>query len=219
MCRSLNLSRNRIGIDVLVPLLHELRFCDSLEILDLSWNAINHRCVKALCEVLIPRDRTEKDIQEEKSVEEQNMTMPLWTYNRTLSSLSLAGNRVGYLGVISLNRVLSTHPCLKELNLFHSSLDASGGKEISKSLRHNTVLEKLNLRFNNITQDGADAIANSLSENVTLKELNLADNHFGRLGVLKLYHGLKKSRGFLDIARTLGYNPEEPTKIRVRMRK
>ena len=214
ICRSLNLSRNRIGMDVLIPLLHELRFCDSLQVLDLSWNAIDHRCVKALCEVLIPRDRSEREIREETLVEEQSMTIPLYAYNKTLRSLSLAGNRVGYLGAISLNRVLKTHQCLCELNLFHSNLDAAGGKEISKSLRLNTVLRKLNLRFNNITQEGAKAIASALSENTTLKDLNLADNHFGRLGVMKLYHGLKKSRSFLDIARTIGYIPD--TKIRVR---
>ena len=76
------------------------------------------------------------------------------------------------------------------------------------------MLKKLNIRFNNITQEGAEAIASALSKNTTLKDLNLADNHFGRLGVLKLYHGLKKSRSFLDIARTIGYIPNTAMRVR-----
>lgn len=140
--------------------------------------------------------------------------------SRTLRSLCLSGNNIGYAGGAALAQALQANSALtlldlgynqldsdgaaslaaalrangacalRELRLYRNSVGPTGGAALGAALEVNTSLTKLDLGFNRLGSDGTFALANALAANATLRSLCLRRNGIDEEGGESLHDAL-----------------------------
>lgn len=148
-------------------LLHKyLRNHRGLQILDLSFNKIGDRGIKALSKLL-----------------HHSSPVPLVNFN-------LADNLITEEGGIYMGLILQHNSRLKSLSLRLNNLCDRGAESFFISLRRNDCLEKLCMSASSLTIDSATGISDMLEKNTGLRELDISCNTFGIEGGKILYEGL-----------------------------
>ena len=94
--------------------------------------------------------------------------------NRYLEMLSLPNNDLQFLATV-IFQSLSTISTLKFLDVQHNKLTKEAGKTIASVLHSNTRIEELNLDENNLGE-GTFLVAKALQKITSLKSLNLGNN-------------------------------------------
>jgi len=111
--------------------------------------------------------------------------------NKTLTKLSLNGNRLYDDQVCAIAEALKHNSTLKTLNLSNTYIQAEGTKSIGKTLEINKTLTKLSYAGNRCYKEGAKAIAKALKHNSTLITLDLSDSSIDTYGVIPIAEALK----------------------------
>ncbi|KAL7579831.1 hypothetical protein ACA910_004845 [Epithemia clementina (nom. ined.)] len=94
--------------------------------------------------------------------------------NVNLTSLCLANNELGNMGVAALARGLHYTGCrLQILNVAGNGCDSKSADSIASMLKHNKSMIELNLSFNDLGDCGAVVIAQSLGKNTSLQKLQM----------------------------------------------
>ena len=96
--------------------------------------------------------------------------------NHSVTSLSLAHNKIGDRGARALAKYIATsNSVLAELDLEDNVIGEAGGVALGHALHTNSPLLELNLRLNRLS-DGCAYVCAGLVNNATLTSLNLAAN-------------------------------------------
>ncbi len=100
-----------------------------------------------------------------------------------------------------LEEMLGENRTLRELDISHNPIGASGLGYIAKGLRHNTALVKLSLLqcSVSVTADNGPLLEEMLRENRTLQELDLTTNPLGASGLGYIAKGLQKNSGLVKL--------------------
>ena len=108
----------------------------------------------------------------------------------SLRKLYINHNNITYEAAdIAIAISCNTH--LQELDIGSNDFQASGIKEIAKSLQKISSLTKLYINHNNVTFEAADDIAAAISCNTHLQELDIGSNKFTELGAVKILRSLQ----------------------------
>jgi hypothetical protein len=111
--------------------------------------------------------------------------------NKTLTKLSLNGNKLYDYGACAIAEALKHNSTLKTLNLSDTYIHGEGTKSIGKTLEINKTLTKLSYAGNHCYTEGAKAIAKALKHNSTLITLDLSDSSIDTYGVIPIAEALK----------------------------
>jgi len=111
--------------------------------------------------------------------------------NKTLTKLSLHGNRLCDYGGFTIAEALKHNNTLKTLYLTHTNIKEQGPKAIGKTLEINKTLTKLSYAFNCCYTEGAKAIAKALKHNTTLITLDLSYSSIDTYAVITIAEALK----------------------------
>jgi Ran GTPase-activating protein (RanGAP) involved in mRNA processing and transport len=111
--------------------------------------------------------------------------------NTKLTRLSLAGNKIGQVGMTALAQSLIHNSSLRSLCLSDNELGDDEAVAMSYALNQNMGLVKLDLSRNNIGIVGASALSKSLVLNPTLTILELGRNKIGPTGACDIAESLK----------------------------
>ena len=109
----------------------------------------------------------------------------------SLETLNLAGNRIGYDGVIAVTGGLKSLTSLKTLDLSMSGMGDRSAAKLAEGIKHLPSLETLNLAWNEIGYDGIVALTGGIKNSTSLKMLNLSHNKIGGRSAAKLMEGIK----------------------------
>eukprot|EP00998_Keelungia_sp_KM082_P002062 NODE_1249_length_1409_cov_73.826053_g1238_i0.p1 GENE.NODE_1249_length_1409_cov_73.826053_g1238_i0~~NODE_1249_length_1409_cov_73.826053_g1238_i0.p1 ORF type:complete len:436 (+),score=56.87 NODE_1249_length_1409_cov_73.826053_g1238_i0:81-1388(+) len=96
--------------------------------------------------------------------------------NTSITSLNLAGNKLGEPGTKHVAQMLTENGTLRTLSLFNNYIDDSCLHPLCDALGQNNSLTALNLNYNDITDNGARQLALVFKTNTTLTKLSLVDN-------------------------------------------
>eukprot|EP01117_Protostelium_nocturnum_P008632 TRINITY_DN3098_c1_g1_i1.p1 TRINITY_DN3098_c1_g1~~TRINITY_DN3098_c1_g1_i1.p1 ORF type:complete len:376 (+),score=117.62 TRINITY_DN3098_c1_g1_i1:49-1176(+) len=113
----------------------------------------------------------------------------------TLISLNLGGNRMECEGAKAFASVLKSNPSLTLLDLSSNSIGNEGAIAIFSSLESNSILKSLDLRNNAIDGQGLEGIASSLKCNYSLTSLDLSSNVIGMEGAESIGLLLAENKG------------------------
>jgi Ran GTPase-activating protein (RanGAP) involved in mRNA processing and transport len=111
--------------------------------------------------------------------------------NKTLTKLSLHGNRLCDYGGFTIAEALKHNNTLKTLDLTDTHIKEQGTKSIGKTLEINKTLTKLSYAFNCCYTEGAKAIAKALKHNSTLITLELSYSSIDTNAVITIAEALK----------------------------
>jgi hypothetical protein len=111
--------------------------------------------------------------------------------NKTLTKLSLHGNRLCDYGGFTIAEALKHNNTLKTLDLTDTHIKEQGTKAIGKTLEINKTLTKLSYAFNCCYTEGAKAIAIALKHNTTLITLDLSYSSIDTYAVITIAEALK----------------------------
>jgi Ran GTPase-activating protein (RanGAP) involved in mRNA processing and transport len=122
---------------------------------------------------------------------------------KTLTSLCLAMNEIGDVGVGSLAEGLKDKKChVEDLDLSDNGISEEGALAVSDMLLENSRLQSLNLSFNSIGGNGASSIAYALDRNNTLRRLCLRRNNIDNIGAAAFAAMLPTMRGLKELSMT-----------------
>jgi Ran GTPase-activating protein (RanGAP) involved in mRNA processing and transport len=110
--------------------------------------------------------------------------------NKTLKTLNLCQNNIGFNGIIFLAAALRVNDSLKHLGLGKNNINAAAMQELCLALMSNTALTHLLLFSNCIEDKGAEALANLLLANSTIVTLDLYANNIKKEGAIALADAL-----------------------------
>ncbi|TPX59954.1 hypothetical protein PhCBS80983_g02103 [Powellomyces hirtus] len=111
--------------------------------------------------------------------------------NRTLVSLNLTGNKLGFDASVDLADMLQFNGSLKTLILRDNKLGDKEAQLFAEGLRQNSSLEVLDFSYNAIGDLGAITLGAGVGGNDTLKELNLGWNCIRHKGITGFLNGIK----------------------------
>ena len=151
--QEVDLSGERIEIDLAVRLFGVLKTNKTLTNLDLTQNELGNAPFQILADVL--------------------------GTNTTLTALNLADNELSKADFESLAAALGKNATLRSLNLTYNAPSHAGVKSLAAALETNRSLKDLNLSWNNLDPASADSLAASLTRNTTLTKLDLSCNSLG----------------------------------------
>jgi hypothetical protein len=110
--------------------------------------------------------------------------------NKTLTSLSIAGNRMlpmgtrhtaiisnSQPGAASLANALKENSSIVSLNIWGNVICPEGLNSLAPFLKHSPVLSKLNLKGNNLREEGAKTLADILKTNKNLTMLDISGDY------------------------------------------
>ena len=109
-----------------------------------------------------------------------------------LTKINIGNNAIGEQAADDIGNFLSKNTELKELDLSHNNLDATGIRNIFRKLNISR-LTKINISNNAIGEQAADDIGNFLSKNTELKELDLSHNNLDATGIRNICRKLNIS--------------------------
>ena len=109
-----------------------------------------------------------------------------------LTKINISNNAIGEQAADDIGNFLSKNTELKELDLSHNNLDATGISNICRNLNI-SHLTKINISNNAIDEQAADDIGNFLSKNTELKELDLSHNNLDATGIRNICRKLNIS--------------------------
>jgi Ran GTPase-activating protein (RanGAP) involved in mRNA processing and transport len=116
-----------------------------------------------------------------------------------IETLGLDKTGITSLGVQTVARFVSTHPCLRGLDLSLNNVTGDGIRFLSKALHLTPKLMDLDLHGNEINDDDAMMLSNALKHNCTLRSLNLCDNALERRGAQVLAEGLMQNHTLTEL--------------------
>lgn len=204
---SLNLAGNQIIDDGIARLSKALSFDQNqtLTSLDLSNNNFGIEGLTALVGAIAQPLKPNKTLTtlhlagNKLGDEAIGMLSKALSYNRSLTTLNLSDNQIGAVGARSLATYLRYNHNLLHLYLAHNLIDRYGAKHLASALKDNRRLITLNLLVNPISDFGVMDLADALEHNSTLKSLNLAFGQFGHRGPVKLARALEQNRGLTEL--------------------
>ena len=132
----------------------------TIEILELSRNALGNRGAKKIGDALIT--------------------------NRTLKKLDVSLNDISSRGGVSIANAARQNLTLKELNISWNAIGDIGGKALGEALGSNRALRTLDISQCAIGEDATCAISEGLRKNTTLKVLKMDHTRCGETGGKKL---------------------------------
>jgi hypothetical protein len=142
---TLYLHENSIGDDAVFCFEQSLgRFNTTLNVLDISSNAINNKSASALANIF-------------KSQSNLNG-------NSSLTELYLRNNQIGNASAIEFSKILLTNATLVILDISHNRVTDAGGSSFAQALYVNTHLQTLNLSFNRLSQSIGDQFLSVLTK-------------------------------------------------------
>ncbi|XP_068686719.1 leucine-rich repeat-containing protein 74A-like [Montipora foliosa] len=173
LLRVLNLKGNELGDEDAITVGSFLEWNESLEELDLSWNAIHLQGAAALAKGL--------------------------KTNRALRSVSLSRNSISNKGALEIGKALKVNRKLQILDVTNCGFNEIGAENILEGLRNNTVLEVLRIGRNTIHDYGAYKILKSIRKFSlsALKQLDLEDSTLDQACIQELDKLMKDRPGFI----------------------
>ena len=178
-------------------ILENLRFNNSLEVLNMSQNSIDQGEAFAFAEIITMGMSSLRELNFAKcgisGVGAKTIANSL-SHNTSLEVLNMSHNAIDQDGATALAKAICCNRSIKQLNIAECGISKAGTKAIAISLLHNTSLEVLIMSHNTIDQDGATAFADAISTNNTLKKLSLwsdddtVDEEFVMMIIRSLYH-------------------------------
>ena len=109
-----------------------------------------------------------------------------------LTKINISNNAIGEQAADDIGNFLSKNTELKELDLSHNNLDATGIRNICRKLNI-SHLTKINISNNAVGEQAADDIGNFLTKNTELKELDLSHNNLDAIGIRNICRKLNIS--------------------------
>ena len=215
--QEVDLSVERIEIDLAVRLFGVFKTNKTLTHLDLTQNELGNAPFQILADVLgtnttlTALNLTDNELSK---ADFESLAAALGK-NATLTSLDLTYNAPSHAGVKSLAAALETNRSLKDLNLSWNNLDPASVDSLAASLTRNTTLTKLDLSCNSLGNSPsllfktktaltkldltgndlgpatAESIGAALTTNTTLTFLDLCANNLGPAGAASLGAALK----------------------------
>ncbi|KAL7542979.1 hypothetical protein ACHAXR_012437 [Thalassiosira sp. AJA248-18] len=178
---SLNLRRNRIGIEGCSTLASMILDNRTLTMIDVSGNNLGDEGLEDLSKVI--------------------------PYNKTLYTLNVEDNKIGDVGASSLAMALMENDCLTTINLSGNLIGDGGASDLFKVLSgSNDMVTSLLLRFNAISDKGATELASALLDNESLTEVDLGHNKITNAGAKDLLKvvGINDTLEILELGGNLG---------------
>jgi Ran GTPase-activating protein (RanGAP) involved in mRNA processing and transport len=164
--RSVDLSRNQIGVGAAKAIANALKVNKTLRSVDLSRNQLGVGAAKAIANAL--------------------------KENTSLQSIYLYGNKIGVDGAKAIAEALKDNTCLQSMDLDKNEIGNEGAMAIAGTLKENASLRELYVGWNNICDEGAKAIAEALKANTSLQELNIQGNNIGKKGGQHILNALQQ---------------------------
>ena len=174
----------------------------SLQVLDVSFNAICDDGAEALAEAL----HTNNSLQVLNvsnnviSVDGAKALAEALHVNKTLKTLHLYDNKIGVEGAVSLSEALVHNYTLQELDVSDNVINVAGAKALAEALHVNKSLKVLLLEATNIDPEGAVSLSEALVHNHTLQELDVSCNHIGVNGARALAEALHTNNSLQVLA-------------------
>ena len=168
----LNLTRNNIGDKGLELLANALSNSKTLVALNLTSNSISHKGADKLFKIL---DKQESLI-----------------YLNVSSVEGTNRNRIGYMGLKGIPKMLSHNFYLETLNLSGNSIKNEGISLIMKGLNHNQTLKVLDCSNNDIDSEGIQLAFEETLKQSKINELYLNNNKIYDEGIIKLTESFPK---------------------------
>lgn len=108
--------------------------------------------------------------------------------NTSLTSLCLAGNPIGAVGMETIAHTLIAHQrnSLTQLDLSSCELGPAGGMRLANLLGSSITLREVNLSENGLDDDTAVALAENVATSISLSQLDVCCNKIGELGASRL---------------------------------
>ncbi len=97
-----------------------------------------------------------------------------------ITSLSLAGNRLGDQAVVGLAEALGNSRALTEVNLSDCAIGCAGACKLAESFEYNQRTTTLDLSWNHIRARGGKALAQCIRYNQAITDLDLSWNGIGQ---------------------------------------
>jgi len=167
--KELNISNNNISGKGSIDITHSLILHNnSLEVLDISGNAICEFGASAIAQVIIA--------------------------NKALTELNIGSNNIKAKGATIIARSLMHNASLKVLFINNNAIGEDGGKAIAQAINKHKTLRELDISQNGIavTLAGAASLATIITNN-TLIKLNIAKNSFSAKRVQVIADSLAKN--------------------------
>ena len=184
----LDVSFNAIGDDGAEALAEALHTNNSLQVLNVSNNVISVDGAKVLAGALhVNKTLKTLHLRCNKIGAEGAVSLSeALVHNQTLQKLDVSCNHIGVNGARALGKALHTNNSLQVLNVSHNDIGVAGAKALADALHVNKSLKTLHLRGNKISADGAVSFSEALVYNQTLQELDVPYNHIGVNGARAL---------------------------------
>ncbi|MDP2438370.1 MAG: COR domain-containing protein, partial [archaeon] len=148
---ALCLSNNALSDDGIVSISQVLLHCTTLDLLDLSANALTSASASLLATALAGDSRT-----------------------LSLCTLLLSGNPLGDDGASFLAPAIASSSSLQTLEMSNCGISDCGARDLFRSLRDNTCLRMLRMDANSFGDDAVEVLTESLRGNRCLTHLHLA---------------------------------------------
>jgi Ran GTPase-activating protein (RanGAP) involved in mRNA processing and transport len=170
-----------------------------IEELDLVYSGFDAQGIRDFCPFLV-RTTLKTLVLSRNEIRDEGVELLLDALmSSRIETLGLDKTGIGTRGIQCVARFVSTHPCLRGLDLSLNNITGDGIRYLSKALFLTRKLMDLDLHGNEIHDEDAVLLAHALQHNRTLRSLNLCDNALERRGAFVLAEALSHNHTLAEL--------------------
>ncbi|CAG8471790.1 11259_t:CDS:1 [Paraglomus occultum] len=199
--RTLRICRNNLHGGILKTIIDVLSNNNTVEVLDLSFNAIRDADAKDFSR-LLKKNKVLREIaigHNRITAKGAQSIAKALKVNNSLVRLNIEANRLDIAGAAAIADIVAYNNSLKFLHIGGNNIQAGGMAAISEALKSNKILCSLSLDCNNIGSEGAFHLGEALKANSTLTHLYVSRNDIGNDGLQYLSIAMLSNRSLIYV--------------------